>query len=52
LCYSGDYDWLDIGRIDDYETAVELFETNRDAYLPISDVKSVGNCHESGTVAK
>jgi NDP-mannose synthase len=52
LCYSGDYDWLDIGRIEDYETAVELFETNRDAYLPISDVKNVGNCQESSTVAK
>lgn len=34
LCYSGDYDWLDIGRIDDYERAVQLFEANRDRYLP------------------
>jgi len=33
LCYSGDYDWLDIGRVDDYERAVQLFEANRDAYL-------------------
>lgn len=33
-CYSGDYEWLDIGRIDDYEKAVELFEANRAAYLP------------------
>jgi NDP-sugar pyrophosphorylase family protein len=33
LCYSGDYDWLDIGRIDDYEKAVQLFEANRDRYL-------------------
>ena len=33
VCYSGDYDWLDIGRIDDYERAVQLFEANRDAYL-------------------
>ena len=33
-CYSGDYDWLDIGRIEDYETAVSLFEKNRSSYLP------------------
>jgi NDP-sugar pyrophosphorylase family protein len=36
LCYSGGYDWLDIGRIDDYETAVQRFEANRKAYLPQS----------------
>jgi NDP-sugar pyrophosphorylase family protein len=52
LCYSGNYDWLDIGRIDDYETAVELFETNRDAYLPASDGKSVGKRHRLGALAK
>lgn len=34
FCYSGDYQWLDIGRVDDYESAVELFEANRKAYLP------------------
>ena len=33
-CYSGDYEWLDIGRIDDYEKAVELFEKNKEKYLP------------------
>ncbi len=33
LCYSGDYDWLDIGRLDDYEHAVTVFEANRGAYL-------------------
>lgn len=33
-CYSGDYDWLDIGRVEDYETAVTLFEKSRDSYLP------------------
>jgi NDP-sugar pyrophosphorylase family protein len=33
-CYSGDYDWLDIGRIEDYETAVSLFEKSRSSYLP------------------
>lgn len=32
VCYSGDYDWLDIGRLDDYEQAVTRFETNREAY--------------------
>jgi NDP-sugar pyrophosphorylase family protein len=26
--------WLDIGRHDDYEEAVALFEANRDAFLP------------------
>ena len=33
-CYRGDYDWLDIGRIEDYQTAVDLFEANRARYLP------------------
>lgn len=33
-CYQGDYDWLDIGRLDDYERAVSLFESNRHKYLP------------------
>jgi NDP-mannose synthase len=33
FCYSGDYDWLDIGRLDDYEQAVMIFEANRNAYL-------------------
>ncbi|HEY4842461.1 MAG TPA: sugar phosphate nucleotidyltransferase [Terriglobales bacterium] len=42
LCYSGDYEWLDIGRIDDYEKAVQLFEANKDKYLvggELSEVK-------------
>ena len=34
LCYSGNYEWLDIGRIEDYEKAVDLFEANRGAFLP------------------
>jgi NDP-sugar pyrophosphorylase family protein len=38
VCYSGDYDWLDIGRMDDYERAVQLFEANRNQYLPGSPV--------------
>ncbi len=33
VCYSGDYEWLDIGRMDDYERAVQVFEVNRDKYL-------------------
>jgi NDP-mannose synthase len=33
-CYSGEYDWLDIGRIDDYEKAVDLFISRRELYLP------------------
>lgn len=33
VCYVGDYDWLDIGRMDDYAEAVTAFEANRDAYL-------------------
>jgi len=33
-CYAGNYDWLDIGRIEDYQGAVELFENNRQKYLP------------------
>lgn len=36
-CYRGNYDWLDIGRIEDYEKAVEIFDTNNNVYLP--DVK-------------
>lgn len=35
ICYSGEYDWLDIGRVDDYETAVDLFESKRSEYLPV-----------------
>lgn len=27
--------WLDIGRADDYAEAVEVFETQRDAFLPV-----------------
>lgn len=33
-CYSGNYDWLDIGRVEDYEQAVALFERDRARYLP------------------
>ncbi len=33
-CFTGDYQWLDIGRPDDYETAVSFFTENRKAYLP------------------
>ncbi len=33
-CYSGDYEWLDIGRVEDYERAIEAFESARSRYLP------------------
>ena len=33
-CYKGDYYWLDIGRIDDYETANTIFEKKRREFLP------------------
>jgi NDP-sugar pyrophosphorylase family protein len=33
-CYCGSYEWLDIGRLEDYEKAIELFETQRSRYLP------------------
>ena len=33
-CYQNDYEWLDIGRIEDYEMAVDLFERDRKKYLP------------------
>jgi len=32
-CHRGDYEWLDIGRIDDYETAVAIFDRDRAKYL-------------------
>jgi NDP-sugar pyrophosphorylase family protein len=34
MCFMADCEWLDIGRVDDYETAVELFESSRERYLP------------------
>lgn len=34
VCYRGTFDWLDIGRLEDYEKAVEVFEKNRARYLP------------------
>ncbi len=33
-CYKGDYYWLDIGRVDDYEEAVEIFKKKRSQFLP------------------
>lgn len=33
-CYRGDYDWLDIGRFDDYEKATTAFREKRGEYLP------------------
>lgn len=34
LCYKGDYEWLDIGRILDYEEANNIFEDKRKYFLP------------------
>ncbi len=33
-CYQGDYYWLDIGRINDYEESVEIFKARRSEFLP------------------
>lgn len=33
-CYKGDYYWLDIGRIEDYETALEIFNERKKDFLP------------------
>jgi NDP-mannose synthase len=33
-CYKGDFEWLDIGRVDDFEQANTLFCQNREKYLP------------------
>jgi NDP-sugar pyrophosphorylase family protein len=32
-CYSADYDWLDIGKFDDYEKAVNTFKAKRSEFL-------------------
>lgn len=34
LCYNEPCSWLDIGRIDDYQTATEIFEARRAEFLP------------------
>ena len=33
-CYEEDCTWLDIGRVDDYQRAAEVFETRRSEFLP------------------
>ncbi|MDP4091941.1 MAG: sugar phosphate nucleotidyltransferase [Bacillota bacterium] len=33
-CYRGDYDWLDIGRFDDYDKATSIFREKRGVFLP------------------
>lgn len=33
FCYKNNFEWLDIGRIDDYQSAVDIFEQNRESYL-------------------
>lgn len=34
MCYQGDYYWLDIGRADDYEQAIEIFQERKPEFLP------------------
>ena len=34
LCHYEDCEWLDIGRIDDYSIATEIFEENKEKFLP------------------
>jgi len=34
-CYSGNYYWLDIGRMEDYEAAIEIFSNKREEFLPL-----------------
>jgi NDP-sugar pyrophosphorylase family protein len=34
LCYEHSGTWLDIGRVDDYQIATEVFETRKDEFLP------------------
>ena len=34
FCYQEDCNWLDIGRIDDYNEAVDIFEKDKNIYLP------------------
>lgn len=34
LCYQEPCYWLDIGRVDDYQEALEIFEANRAQFLP------------------
>jgi NDP-sugar pyrophosphorylase family protein len=33
-CYREECQWLDIGRVDDYQNAVEIFEENKKSFLP------------------
>lgn len=34
MCFKGDYYWLDIGRIEDYETAIDIFNAKKKEFLP------------------
>jgi NDP-sugar pyrophosphorylase family protein len=37
VCYSESCYWLDIGRVDDYHVASEVFESNKSEFLPDSN---------------
>lgn len=32
-CYTKEFEWLDIGRVEDYQSANELYEKNKDKYI-------------------
>lgn len=34
ICYVSDHEWLDIGRLEDYQSAQEKFEESKKSYLP------------------
>jgi NDP-sugar pyrophosphorylase family protein len=34
MAFASDCQWLDIGRFDDYGSALEVFETQRELFLP------------------
>lgn len=34
ICYKEKCYWLDLGRMDDYQTAIEGFSKRRDEFLP------------------
>lgn len=41
-CYRQDYDWIDIGRVDDYGKATSYFKEKRGEYLPYEKNTAVG----------
>ena len=35
FCYKSDFEWLDIGRVDDYELANKIFTNNKKKYIDL-----------------